>query len=83
MHTLASVAEPMHAIAMYGEPALKPGFQHLPMPIPQAPRAERFAWRNGRFGDSLNPWVLMGNPVWPIFTQPGLVTENADDALAG
>lgn len=73
---LASPAEPVHAIAMYGEPALKPGFTHLPYANPEAPKggAIRLA-ETGTF-DSLNPWILMGNPVWPIFTQPGLLTES-------
>ncbi|MFT4013568.1 MAG: extracellular solute-binding protein [Paracoccus sp. (in: a-proteobacteria)] len=72
---LASPAEPMHAIAMYGEPALDARLDHLPYANPEAPKggAIRLA-ETGSF-DSLNPWILMGNPVWPIFTQPGLLAE--------
>ena len=72
---LASAAEPMHAIAMYGEPALSPGFSHLPYANPEAPKGGTIRLAETGSFDSLNPWVLMGNPVWPIFTQPGLVTE--------
>lgn len=72
---LASPAEPMHAIAMYGEPALGPGFSHLPYANPEAPKGGTIRLAETGSFDSLNPWVLMGNPVWPLFTQPGLVTE--------
>lgn len=73
---LASPAEPMHAIAMYGEPALAPGFDHLPYANPDAPRGGTIRLAETGSFDSLNPWILMGNPVWPIFTQPGLLTES-------
>ncbi|WP_347266038.1 extracellular solute-binding protein [Paracoccus sp. (in: a-proteobacteria)] len=73
---LASPAEPMHAIAMYGEPALAPGFSHLPYANPDAPQGGTIRLAESGTFDSLNPWILMGNPVWPIFTQPGLVTES-------
>lgn len=72
---LASPAEPMHAIAMYGEPALKPGFTHLPYTNPQAKKGGTIRLSETGGFDSLNPWILMGNPVWPIFTQPGLLAE--------
>ncbi|WP_323717118.1 extracellular solute-binding protein [Paracoccus aminovorans] len=73
---LASPAEPMHAIAMYGEPALAPGFDHLPYANPEAPKGGTIRLAETGSFDSLNPWILMGNPVWPIFTQPGLLTES-------
>lgn len=73
---LASPAEPMHAIAMYGEPALPQGFSHLPYTNPDAPKGGTIRLAESGSFDSLNPWILMGNPVWPIFTQPGLVTES-------
>ena len=72
---LASPAEPMHAIAMYGEPALPQGFDHLPYANPQAPKGGTIRLAESGSFDSLNPWILMGNPVWPIFTQPGLLAE--------
>ena len=73
---LASPAEPVHAIAMYGEPALEPGFSHLPYANPEAPQGGTIRLAETGTFDSLNPWILMGNPVWPIFTQPGLLTES-------
>ena len=72
---LASLADPMHAIAMYGEPALKPGFDHLPYTNPDAPKGGTIRLAEAGTFDSLNPWILMGNPVWPLFTQPGLLAE--------
>jgi len=73
---LASASEPVHAIAMYGEPALGPGFSHLPYANPNAIKGGTIRLAESGSFDSLNPWVLMGNPVWPIFTQPGLLTES-------
>ncbi|WP_134678734.1 extracellular solute-binding protein [Paracoccus ravus] len=72
---LASAAEPSHAIAMYGEPALEPGFSHLPYANPDAPKGGTIRLAESGSFDSLNPWILMGNPVFPIFTQPGLLAE--------
>jgi len=73
---LASASEPVHAIAMYGEPALGPGFSHLPYANPNAIKGGTIRLAESGSFDSLNPWILMGNPVWPIFTQPGLLTES-------
>lgn len=72
---LASLAEPLHALAMYGEPALAPGFDHLPYVNPDAPKGGVIRLAESGSFDSLNPWILMGNPVWPLFTQPGIVAE--------
>ncbi|SFA49839.1 peptide/nickel transport system substrate-binding protein [Paracoccus halophilus] len=66
----------MHAIAMYGKPALEPGFSHLPYTNPQAPKGGTIRLAETGSFDSLNPWILMGNPVWPIYTQPGMLTES-------
>jgi peptide/nickel transport system substrate-binding protein len=35
---ISSVAEPMHGIAMHGEPALPPDYDHFPYANPDAPR---------------------------------------------
>ncbi|WBU54721.1 extracellular solute-binding protein [Paracoccus sp. SCSIO 75233] len=72
---LTTLAEPSHAIAMYGEPALPDGFTALPYANPDAPKGG--AIRLGESGsfDSLKPWVLRGNPAWPIFTMPGVLAE--------
>lgn len=63
---LASAAEPSHALAMYGEPALSDPGVPLPYANPDAPKqgAIRFAEPGGF--DSLKPWVLKGNAAWSV-----------------
>lgn len=53
-------AEPKHAIAMIGDPALPPDFSHLPYANPEAPKGGRI--RYGMVGtfDSVNPFVVKG-----------------------
>ncbi len=55
------LAEPSHAIAMHGEPALAAGFEHLPYADPEAPKGGRinYAWP-GTF-DSINPFIVQGS----------------------
>lgn len=73
---LASLANPVHGIAIYGEPALPENFDHLPYANPDAPKGGSIRLAEPGGFDSLKPWVLKGNPVWPILFQPGLVTES-------
>ncbi|RMH51426.1 MAG: ABC transporter substrate-binding protein [Alphaproteobacteria bacterium] len=51
---------------MYGEPALPPGFDHLPHANPDAPKGGRLVL--GEIGgfDSLNPFVLKGTAPWAL-----------------
>ncbi|WP_299360443.1 extracellular solute-binding protein [uncultured Paracoccus sp.] len=63
---LASAAAPAHAIAMVGEPALPPGFSHLPYANPQAPKGGTIRLAEPGGFDSLKPWVLKGNAVWAV-----------------
>lgn len=72
---LASLAETTHGIAMYGEPALPEDFSHLPYANPDAKKGGTIRLAEPGSFDSLKPWVLKGNPAWPILFQPGLVTE--------
>src|SRR5262245_23338661 len=53
-------AEPKHAIAMHGEPALPPDFTAMPYVNPTAPRGGRLV--QGILGtfDSLNPLIVRG-----------------------
>ena len=62
---LASAAAPVHALAMYGKPALGPDTP-LPYANPGAPKGGsiRFAEPGGY--DSLKPWVLKGNAAWSV-----------------
>lgn len=57
---LASAAEPAHAIAMVGEPALPQGFAHLPYANPDAPKGGTIRLAASGGFDSLKPWVLKG-----------------------
>jgi peptide/nickel transport system substrate-binding protein len=54
-------AEPLHAIAMHGEPALDAEFEHFPYADPEAPKGGRinYAWP-GSF-DSINPFIVQGS----------------------
>lgn len=65
---LASLAEPLHGIAIYGEPALADGFAHLPYADPLAPKGGTIRLAEAGNFDSLKPWVLAGNPVWAVGT---------------
>ena len=51
---------PEHGIAMHGEPALPPGFDHLRYANPAAPKGGRLT--QGVLGtfDSLNPFIVKG-----------------------
>jgi peptide/nickel transport system substrate-binding protein len=53
-------AEPRHAIAMHGEPALGPDFPHMRYVNPTAPKGGRLT--HGILGtfDSLNPFIVRG-----------------------
>lgn len=56
-----AAAEPSHAIAMHGEPALPADFKNFPYANPDAPKGGRieYAW-TGTF-DSVNPFIVQGN----------------------
>jgi peptide/nickel transport system substrate-binding protein len=56
-----AMAEPSHAIAMHGEPALPADFAHLPYVNPDAPKGGtvNYAWI-GTF-DSINPFIVQGS----------------------
>ncbi len=56
----AATAEPRHAIAMHGEPALPEGFTAFPYVNPDAPKGGRLV--RGVLGtfDSLNPFIVKG-----------------------
>ena len=69
-------AEPMHGIAMYGDPALPPDFVSLPQANPDAPKGESPAERAA--GSALNaagrgPGDAWGGPLFRGLTRPGVV----------
>ena len=53
-------AAPMHGIAMTGEPALPPDFDHLPYANPDAPQGGRITYGVVGSFDSLNPFIVQG-----------------------
>ena len=57
------VAEPRHAIAMHGEPALPPGFPAFPYVNPDAPKGGQFTKGLPGSFDSLNPFNGKGLPI--------------------
>lgn len=72
---LTSAAEPAHGIAMYGEPALPAGFTHLPYANPDAAEGGSIRLPESGSFDSLKPWVLKGNPAFPLLTMPAVLAE--------
>lgn len=91
---LASLAAPAHGIAIYGNPALPEGFDHLPYANPDAPKGGTIRLAEPGSFDSLKPWVLKGNAAWGVgvhvaetlmyrsidepFTLYGLLAETVD-----
>src|ERR1700729_586400 len=76
------VGPPVSAIAMHGEPALPPGFDHLPYVNPEAPKGGRLNLAYLGAFDSLNPYNvkalstaqgLIGN------VYQSLMTRSADE----
>ncbi|EAQ03626.1 ABC transporter, periplasmic substrate-binding protein [Pseudooceanicola batsensis HTCC2597] len=51
---------------MYGDPALPPDFVALPYVNPDAPKGGRLVSGNAGGFDSLNPYVITGNPPWQL-----------------
>jgi peptide/nickel transport system substrate-binding protein len=56
----ARSVEAQHAIAMHGEPALPPGFTHLPYADPAAVKGGRLVQGIAGTFDSLNPFITKG-----------------------
>lgn len=62
----SALAEPSHGIAMYGEPALPPDFEHLPYANPDAPTGGRIVISNVGSFDSVNSYIRKGNVPWQL-----------------
>jgi peptide/nickel transport system substrate-binding protein len=75
--------EPRHAISMYGEPDLPPGFAHLPYANPAAPKGGRLTLGYQGSFDSLNPYAVRGNAppaLSPYVVQP-LMFRSQDESF--
>lgn len=64
-----ATAEPSHAIAMHGEPALSPDYQHFPYVNPDAPKGGRVDYAVKGSFDSLNPFIVQGDATRGLFDQ--------------
>ncbi len=87
-------AQPVHGIAMYGEPALPPDFVSLPYANPDAPKGGRIVFGEAGGFDSLNPFIvkgrapagltaltietLLGRSIDEPFTLYGLLAESVE-----
>lgn len=56
----AAAAQPSHAIAMHGDPALPADFEHFPYVNPDAPKGGRIDYGLQGSFDSLNPFIVQG-----------------------
>ncbi|WP_417807775.1 extracellular solute-binding protein [Thioclava sp.] len=76
-----AVAESQDAIAMYGAPALAPGFDHLPYANPDAPKGGAYRFGVAGSFDSLNPWILNGRPAEGIanYVSESLMGRSMDE----
>lgn len=61
--TAAAPAAPSHGLAMHGEPALPAGFSHFPYANADAPKGGRITLATPGSFDSLNPFIVKGNPA--------------------
>nr|WP_240789484.1 extracellular solute-binding protein [Pseudooceanicola onchidii] len=66
---------------MYGQPALPPDFVSLPYVNPDAPKGGRLISGNEGGFDSLNPFVITGNPPWQLrfILTEGLMYRSQDE----
>ncbi len=77
-------AQPKHAIAMYGEPALAEGFTHLPYANPDAPKGGTIRFGEPGGFDSLNAWILKGNAPWGmgLYVAESLMARSIDEPFS-
>ena len=74
-------AEPVHAIAMHGTPALAEGFTTFPYVNPDAPKGGRVTLGSPGSFDNLNPMIVRGEPVQGIreFVVESLMARSQDE----
>ena len=79
-----ALAQPRHGIAMHGEPALAPGFRHLPYANPGAPIGGQAVFGEIGSFDSLNPYILRGTAPWAVAPHmvETLLARNYDEAFS-
>lgn len=74
-------AEPVHAIAMHGKPALPAGFSRMPYANPDAPKGGRLTFGLVGTFDSLNPFIVKGLAVQQVrgYVVESLMTRGQDE----
>jgi len=74
-------AEPVHAIAMHGAPALAAGFTAFPYVETDAPKGGRVTLGSQGSFDNLNPMIVRGEPVQGIreFVVESLMARSQDE----
>ncbi len=79
-----ATAEPTHGLAMYGEPALPPDFQHLPFVNPDAPKGGRITFADLGGFDSMNPYIVKGRAPWAVrsHTMESLLGRSWDEPFS-
>ena len=79
-----AAAEPMHGIAMYGDPALPPDFAHLPYANPDAPSGGQITTADVGSFDSLNPFIVKGSVHWQLRFMMGesLMARSLDEPFS-
>jgi len=81
---LEATAQPVHGIAMYGEPSLPQDFDALPYANPDAPSGGRIVFSEIGGFDSLNPYILRGSAPWGVglLTVQSLLGRNYDEPFS-
>jgi peptide/nickel transport system substrate-binding protein len=79
-----AMADPKPGIAMHGEPALAADFKFLPYANPDAPQGGTLRQAVTGTFDSLNPFIVSGNPVQGVRTYvvEGLLARNWGEAFS-
>ncbi|MBX3518404.1 MAG: ABC transporter substrate-binding protein [Xanthobacteraceae bacterium] len=74
-------AAPRHAIAMHGDPAYGPGFTHFRYANPNAPKGGSLTQGIAGTFDSINPFVLRGNPFQQVrgYVVESLMVRSQDE----
>lgn len=74
-------AAPRHALAMHGEPLYGPDFTHFRYANPEAPKGGRLTIAAVGTFDSINPFVIRGNPFQKVrnYVVEGLMARGQDE----
>lgn len=76
-----AAAEPMHGIAMHGDPDLPADYQHLPYANPDAPKGGTLSLAGQGTFDSLNPFILKGAVPDGLWGRSAFWPNNLWDSL--